>query len=53
MEAAKRNGGDENVADTLSPLPEHRYRKPFDVSKALEDMGWEDEQSESTAGVTV
>ncbi len=38
LEAAKRNGGDQNVADTLSQLPERQYQKPSDVSKALGDM---------------
>jgi hypothetical protein len=38
LEAAKRNGGDENIADTLSQLPERKYEKPSDVSKALGDM---------------
>jgi len=38
LEAAKRNGGDKNIADTLSQLPEQKYNKPSDVSKALGDM---------------
>jgi hypothetical protein len=38
IEAAKRNGGDQNIADTLGKLPERQYQKPSDVSKALGEM---------------
>lgn len=35
LECAKRNGADQQVYDTLKRLPDQRYEKPTDVTKAL------------------
>ena len=38
LEEAKRNGGDQNIVDTLGRLPDRKYEKPSDVSKAMGEM---------------
>jgi hypothetical protein len=35
IEAAKKNGADENVCSTLSQLPDDKYDAPVDVSQAV------------------
>ncbi|GAA5534887.1 DUF2795 domain-containing protein [Deinococcus aluminii] len=38
VQAAERNGADENVRAALDRLPDNEYNKPSDVSKALGDL---------------
>lgn len=35
LECAKRNGADQQICDRIKDLPDQRYEKPTDVTKAL------------------
>lgn len=35
LECAKRNGADQQICDRINSLPDQRFEKPTDVTKAL------------------
>lgn len=39
LECAKRNGADQGTCDRIQHLPDQRYAKPTDVTKALSASG--------------